>query len=158
MVGDVELGHDRLAEALNLNIAAIVRANGHGGVDHVRDCHHDGLYALAHGLGGLLKLGKALRVCLDLSLCLLRLGKLRGILLRLTHELSDLFRQSVSARAQLVCLRQRLAIALIKLHDLVHQRELRLLKLLSYVLLHGLRILADKLYIKHFDYSLLYLS
>ena len=37
VVGHVEVGHLGLAEALNLHIAAVVRADGHAGVDDVGD-------------------------------------------------------------------------------------------------------------------------
>ena len=150
VVGDVKIGHDRLAEALHLDVAAVVRAYRDGGVYHVWDGHHDGLYPLAHLRGRFLKLGKAVGVCLDLRLGLLGLGKLRRVLLRLTHELADLLGKGVAAGAKLVCLGQRRAVASVKLHDLVHQRQLLLLILLPYVLPDCLRVLADKLYIKHF--------
>jgi len=153
VIGNVEIGNDRLAEALDLDICRVVRADGNGGIDDVRDGQHD--LADAHGklVVQRLKLGKAVGVCLDLRLCLLGLGKLRGVLLRLTHELSDLFRQRVAACAQLVCLGHRRAVFHVKVNDLVHQRQLLVLKLLFDVFLYCIRVFADKFYIEHCCFS-----
>ena len=41
VVGDLKIGHLRLAEALDLNVAAVVRADGDARIDDVRDQQHD---------------------------------------------------------------------------------------------------------------------
>ena len=102
VVGDGEVGNDRLAEALDLDIAAVVRTDGNGVVDDVRDGEHDGADALAHLGGSLLKLGQTVGIGLDLSLDLFRLFQLRGVLLRLTHENAHLLGLGVAGGAQVL--------------------------------------------------------
>ncbi len=41
VVGNFKIGHLRLAEALDFDIAAVVRADGDAGIDDVRDQQHD---------------------------------------------------------------------------------------------------------------------
>ena len=156
MVGDGEVGNDRLAEALDLDVAAIVRSDGNGWVNDVRDGEHDGAYALAHFAGCLFKLGKTLGVCLDLCLCFFRFLKLAWVLLCLSHKNAHLLGQRVSRSTQVVCLGEGCAVFHIKLQNLVNEGQLCILELLLYVILDCLGIFSYKLYIKHCDYSLLY--
>ena len=153
VVGNIVIGHGGLAEALDLDVCRVVGAYGHALVDDVRDRQHDLSDAHCQLIVKRLELGKTVGVCLDLRLGLLSLLKLRGILLRLTHELSDLFRQRVALCTQIVCLGHRCAVLLIELDHLVHQRQLRVLKLLFYVFLYYLGVFADKFYIQHRFFS-----
>ena len=40
VVRDLEIGHDGLTEAFELDVFRVVLSDGHGGVDDVRDDHH----------------------------------------------------------------------------------------------------------------------
>ena len=69
-MGNLKIGYNGIAEALYLDIAAVVRADGNGRVDDVRDHVHD-LAQLVLGLGLLLfKLRAALVVGLLVVLLL----------------------------------------------------------------------------------------
>ena len=65
MVRHLEIGDERLAEALRLNVAAVVRADGHGGVDDVRDHIEDLADARVHVRDLLVERRAALVVRLD---------------------------------------------------------------------------------------------
>ncbi len=79
VIGDLKVGRLRLAEALDLHVAAVVRADGHAGVDHLGDDHHDLVQLLpglldpgvqqSHAIGVGLD-GSIIRIdlCLDLGL------------------------------------------------------------------------------------------
>ncbi len=86
MIGYLKIGNDRLTEALHLNVIAVVRTDGNGGVDYVRNVQHYLMDALCVLFLKLLKLGKTVRVLFDLLfylLCFLRLG---WVFLCLTHQ------------------------------------------------------------------------
>ena len=85
VVGDIEGWHRGLAEALHLHVAAVVLADWHGGVDHLRDHQQDVVDLLAQLLLHLLQLSQTVGVGLHLRLHRLGLLQLGGILLGLTH-------------------------------------------------------------------------
>jgi len=153
VVGDLEIGHSRLAEALHLNIAAVVRADGNARIDHLRDDHHAlGEFRLVLRLE-LFQLGQTCGLARDLGLDVLGLLQLGGVLLRLSHQHADLLGKGVAVGAKLVRLGLRRAQLLIKLHHLVHEGELLVLELLADVLAHELRVLTDKTNVQHDIFS-----
>ena len=85
VVGYLEFGYKRLAEALDLNVLAVVLADGYGRVDDLRNAHHDLCYLRAELGFLLLKLRKKLRL-----LCDLFLDSHGFFLLALTHQHTDL--------------------------------------------------------------------
>ena len=125
----------------------IIRPNGHAVVYHLRDAEHDGAQLLLQlALLGF-KRGKALGVGLDLRLDCLGLCQLGGVLLRLAH--AHLLGEGVAGRAQLVGLGDGRTQARVVVYRLVNKRQLGVLKLLAYVLAHGLRVLAHKFDVQH---------
>ena len=150
VVGDGEVGNDRLAEALDLDIAAVVRTDGNGVVNDVRDGEHDGADALAHRGGSLLKLGQTVGIGLDLRLDLFGFFQFARILLRLTHQHADLLGQRISRSTKVIALGESGTVLHIELQNLVNEGELCVLKLLPDVFLNFLGIFSYELYIKHF--------
>ena len=73
MVGDFKIGHDGLAEALDLDVAAVVRADGNGRVNDVRDHIHDLADARVHLRDRLVELCTTIIICLDGSVILVDL-------------------------------------------------------------------------------------
>ena len=155
MVGDPKVWHSRLAEALHLDIAAVVRADGHAGVDHLGNGVHDLLNAGGQFLLFLLQLCHLVGVRLDggvvgIDLCLqLSLLCLVGALLQLAEQRAVGLAQLVAGGLQGLHFLQGCAVLGILFDDLVHQRQLCVLKLLFDVFLNGVRVLADKFDIQH---------
>ena len=155
MVRDGEIGHDRLTEALCLDVVGVVRADGHAGVDHLGDGVHDLLNACGElGLLGF-QLCHLVGVCLDggvvgVDLCLqLSLLCLVGALLQLAEQRAVGLAQLVAGGLQGLHFLQGCTVLGILFDDLVHQRQLCILKLLFDVFLNGVRVLADKFDIQH---------
>ncbi len=149
VIGDRKIGHDGLAEALNLHVGAVVRADRHGGVDDVGDVQHQRADARGAVLLQLFQLLKPLGVGLHLGLDLLGLGELGRVLFRLTHQHADLLGKAVAAGAQLAGLGDGGAVLRVELQHLVHHGQLVILKLFLDVFLDDLRIFPDKLDIQH---------
>ena len=158
MVGNLEVRRLRLAEALYLHVAAVVRADRHGGVDHLGDDQHDlvqrGLRLLLLGL----QLGHAFGIGLDGGVVGVDLH-LNGGSFGLVGAFFQLAEQGAVGLGQLVALGlQRLTVgngltALgVQCDGLVHQRQLGVLELLADVFLDGFRVLPDKFDIKHTSY------
>ena len=142
---DLKIGHDRLAEALHLDVVTVVRADGDGGVDDVRDHVHD-LAQLILCLGlPLFKLRAALVVGLDLrivffdlllQLCLLRLVGF----FQLTVERPVGLRELVAGSLQLLAFLLRRALFRVETDGLVHERQLCILKLFPDIFADSVRI------------------
>ena len=144
MVRDRIVRHNRLAEALDLDIVAVIGADGHTGVDHLGDRVHDLLnLGLQLGLLGL-QLLQAVSLRGDLLLDFLGLGSLAGVLLGLTHQGTDLLGQLIAVCAQVAGLADGGAILGVKLDDLVYEGQFGVLKLLLDVFLDGFRVFTDK--------------
>ena len=144
MVGNGVIGHNRLAEALDLDVAAVIGADRHAGVDHLGDRVHDLLdLGLQLGLFGL-QLFQAVSLSGDLLLDFLGLGCLAGVLLGLAHQSTDLLGQLVAVGAQVAGLADGSAVLGIQLDDLVDQGQLGILELFADVFLDCLRIFTDK--------------
>ena len=149
MVGDLEIGHPGLAEALNLHVAAVVRPDGHAGVDHLGNDHH-ALGQLGVQLRlQLLQLGQPGGLPGYLGLDLLGLRQLGGILLGLAHKHADLLRQGVAVGPQLVGLGFGGPEFGIQLQHLVHQGQLGILELLPDVLPDGVGVFPYKFNVQH---------
>ena len=155
VVRDGEIRHHRLAEALGFHVIGIVRADGHAGVDHLGNGVHDLLNAGGQCLLFLLQLCHLVGVRLDggvvgVDLCLqLSLLCLVGALLQLTEQRAIGLAQLVAGGLQGLHFLQGCAVLGILFDDLVHQRQLCILKLLFDVFLNGVRVLADKFDIQH---------
>ena len=144
MVGDLEVGFRLLAEALDLDVLAVVLADRHGGVDHLRNLHQIGLqlFFQLRLLG--FKLGKLLRLLGDKRLLCL------GFFLHaLAHQHADLLGDLVAIGAQLIGAGVCRALLGIHRHHFVDERQLVILKLLADILLDKLGILTDKFYVQH---------
>ena len=76
VIGNIEIGDDGLAEALDLNVCAVIRADGDGRIDDVRDGQHDLMDTFCVVLLKTLKLGEPVGLRLDLRLDLFSLIKL----------------------------------------------------------------------------------
>ena len=162
MVRDGEIGHHRLAKALSLHVVGVIGADGHTGVDHLRDGVHDLLDAVSQL--GFLGLQLCHLVCvgldggvvgIDLGLQLGLLG-LVGALLQLTEQGAVGLAQLVAGSLQALNFLQALAVLCVLLDDFIHQRELGILELLLDVFLDSIRVVTDKFDIKHDLLSLLY--
>ena len=155
VVRDGEIRHNGLAEALGLHVIGIVRADGHAGVDHLGNGVHDLLNAGGQCLLFLLQLCHLVGVRLDggvvgIDLCLqLSLLCLVGALLQLTEQRAVGLAQLVTGGLQGLHFLQGCTVLGILFDDLVHQRQLGILKLLFDVFLNGVRVLADKFDIQH---------
>ena len=99
-----------------------------------------------------LKLGEPVGLRLDLRLDLFSLLKLRGILLCLPHEHTDLLGEGVAACAQIACLGYGRAILRVEVEKLIHEGELRVLKLLFDVLFYCIGVFSYELNVEHFCY------
>ena len=76
VIGNIKIGDDGLAEALDLNVCAVIRADGDGRIDDVRDGQHDLMDTLCVVLLKTLKLSEPVGLRLDLRLDLFSLLKL----------------------------------------------------------------------------------
>ena len=149
VVGDLKIGHLRLAEALDLNVAAVVRADGDARIDDVRDEEHDLVDLLLVLFLELFKLGQAVSVLLDGRLDLLGFLKLARVLLRLTHQHADLLGKGVAAGAQLARLGDGGAVRSVERDDLVDEGKLFVLEFLLDVFLDQFGIFPQKFHIQH---------
>ncbi len=145
VIRNLIIGSYGLAEALDLNICAVIGADGNGGVNDVGDVHHEDADALRVLLLKLLKLCETVCICLDLSLDLLCLFKLGRVLFCLTHQHTDLLGKSVAAGAELACFGYGCSVLGIELKNLINHRELCILKLLLDIFLDYIGIFSDKL-------------
>ena len=149
MVRDGIIRHNRIAKALYFHIAAVVRADGHTGVDHLRDGVHD-VADLVLQLGFLgFQLFQAVSLCGHLLLDLLGFGGLAGVLFSLAHQHANLLGKLVAVGAQGVTLANGGAVLGIQIDDLVYQRQLGILKFLFNVLLDLIGVLTHKTNIQH---------
>ncbi len=144
VVGNFKIGHDGLAEALDLDVAAVVRADGDGGVDDVRNHIHDLADLLLISVCDLFELGPAVVVRLDGCLDLFGFFELARVLLRLTHQHADLLREGVAAGVQLARLGDGGAVLGVELDDLVDERQLFVLELLLDVFLDRIGIFPQE--------------
>ena len=149
VVGDGEVGGFRLAEALYLHVAAVVRADGHGGVYHLGDDQHDAVQVGGQLLLHLLELGQTVGIGLDLGLGLLGLRQLARVFLGLPHEHTHLFGQLVAQGAEVAGLLHGGAALGIDGHGLVYQGQLGVLKLLADVFFDGFGVLPKEFDVKH---------
>ena len=99
--------------------------------------------------------GQPLGFVRDLLLYGLGLCQLAGIFLGLSHQHTNLLAEPVAVSAELVGLLNVSPALSVQRNDLVYQRQLFILKFLLDVFLYGIRVLPDKLHIKHISSSLL---
>jgi len=145
VMGNLKIGYNGIAEALYLDIAAVVRPDRNGGVDDVRDHVHD-LTQLVLGLGLLLfKLRAALVVGLDLGVVfidqLLKLSLLRLVgLFQLAVERTVCLRQLIAGGLQLLAFLLRRTLLRVEPDGLVYERQLCILKLFPDIFADCVRI------------------
>ena len=144
MIRDLEIGHLRLAEPLELDVFAVVPAYGHVGRDDVGYGHHV-LFQIPFDLRGFRFDGReTLRVRDDL-----RLDFFGFLFIALLHQHADLFGKGVSGGAQSIAFGDQRAALRIELRHLIYERELFVLKLLFDVFLYQIGICSDKIDIDH---------
>ena len=151
VVGNIKIGDYRFAEALYLDVIAVVRADGNAGVDDIRDIQHNLVDTRSVLLLQRFKLSETVGICLDLSLYFLSLFELGGVFLGLTHEHTDLLREGISACAQITCFGYCGTVLRVKLQNLIDKGQLRILKFLFDVLTNYIGIISYKLYVQHFS-------
>lgn len=144
-MGNLKIGYNGIAKALHFNVMAVVRADGDGGVNDVRDHVHD-LAQLVLGLGLLLfKLRAALVVGLDLGVVfinlLLQLRFLRLIrFFQLAIKRTVCLRQLVAGGLQLLAFLLRRTLLRVEPDGLVYERQLCILKLFPDIFADCVRI------------------
>ena len=144
VVGDLEIRDHGLAEAFDLHVLAVVFSDGNGGVDDVRDRHHDGADLFGELGFLLLQFRKTGGLFGDLLLDGLGL-----FLLTLRHETADLLRELVPVPAELVGLLHDGAVFGVESDHFVDERELFFLEFVADVLAHGFGIFAHEFDVKH---------
>ena len=144
MVGHLKVRHNGLAETLHLYVFVVVPADGHRFVNDIGNHQHDfanpSLQIGFQGFG----LGKFLG-----KLCNLRLLRLRFLLLPLCHQPADSLADGLALVPQCIALHLGFSVLLVQFHNLVHQRQLFILKFLFDVFLDQFRICPDQLHINH---------
>ncbi len=144
VIGHLKIRHLRLAEALNLDVLAVVFADGHGIVDDVRD-HQHALADLRLELRFLLFQG--VQLLGDAGDFLAYLHRL--VLLALAHQRADLLGQDVALVAQGIAALQGVAVFLVQGDDLVHHGQLLVLEFLADVFLDFFRVGPDQVDVQH---------
>ena len=145
VMGNLKIGYNGIAKALHFNVMAVVRADGDGGVDDVRDHVHD-LAQLVLGLGLLLfKLRAALVVGLDLGVVfinlLLQFRFLRLIrFFQLAIKRTVCLRQLVAGSLQLLAFLLRSTLFRVETDGVVYKRQLCILKLFPDIFADCVRI------------------
>ncbi len=149
VIGNLVIRDHRLTEALDLDIGAVIRADGYGGVNDVRDQQHALIELILVFLFQLLQLLEALGILPDLLLDGLGLGGLGGILLRLSHQHADLLGELVSPGTQFAGLGDGRAGSGVEIDDLVHQRQFGILVLFPDVFADQLRVFPYEFDVQH---------
>ena len=145
VMGNLKIGYNGIAKALHFNVMAVVRADGNGGVDDVRDHVHD-LAQLVLGLGLLLfKLRAALVVGLDLGVVFIDLLlQFRFLPLirffQLAIKRTVCLRQLVAGGLQLLAFLLRSTLFRVEPDGLVYERQLCILKLFPDIFADCVRI------------------
>ena len=137
VIGHLKIGHDRLAEALDLHVLAVVLADGDFLADDLRNLHHD-----LGDLGGQLcllcfQLLELFRLTVDLVF-----QRHAFLALALRHQLADLLGDLVAVGAQVVCLLLCRAALRVQRDHLVDERQLAVLKFLFDVLFYRVGIFS----------------
>ncbi len=127
VVRDGIVRHNRLAEALDLDIVAVIGADGHAGIDHLGMVYMISLIFSSSSPSFGLQLLQAVSLGRDLLLDFLGLGSLAGVLLGLTHQGADLLGQLIAVCAQVAGLADGGAVLGVKLDDLVYEGQLGVL-------------------------------
>ena len=144
MVRDIELRHNRLAKPLYLHIAAVVRANGNGGVYDIGNTQHYCMNLRLQLCLLLFQLSQAGGVCLDLLLDRLGFLELGRVLLGLPHQHTYLLTQGIAFCPQLAGLGNGGTILAVQSQDLVHQGKFFLLELLFYIFPDRVRVIPNE--------------
>ena len=150
VVGDLEIGHNRLAVALYFDVFTVILTDGNGGIDDVGDDQQNVTDLLLHLLLHLLQLGQTGSLLGDLFLHLL------GFLaLALCHQAADALGDAVSLGTQVACFLLNSTALSVQLDDFIDQGQLGILEFLFDVFLDDVRVLTDKFDVQH-DYLLLF--
>ena len=148
VVRDLEIRNDRFTKALDLDILAVVLADRHGGINDVRNDHHD-LTDLRLKL--VLTLAERCHFLVDACIFLSNacLGLVRAGNLAACDPLADLLGKALLLGSQVVALLLGVAELLVELDDLVNEGELFVLELLLDVFLDKIRVGSQKFNIQH---------
>ncbi len=154
VIGDRKIGHKGLAEALDLDVAAVVRADGHGRVDDIGDGEQADMNAFGVRFLQALQLGQTLIIGLDgghigVDLRLNGGSFFHCGFLQLAEEGTVGSAQLVFLCAQVACLGDGRAVFLIQFQNLVHEGQLLILELLFDVLTHEVGVFPDESDIQH---------
>ena len=144
MVRDIELRHNRLAKPLYLHIAAVVRANGNGGVYDIGNTQHYCMNLRLQLCLLLFQLSQAGGVCLDLLLDRLGFLELGRVLLGLPHQHTYLLTQGIAFCPQLAGLGNGGTILAVQSQNLLHQWKFFLLELLFYIFPDRVRVIPNE--------------
>ena len=149
VIGDLIGGNHRLAEALHFHVAAVVGADGNGGINDVRDIQHQAVDPGGVLLLQLLQLRQTLVIRLDGGHVGVDLGLDGGFFLfrglfQLSEEGAVGLAQRVFPGAKIAGLGDGGAVFGVQLQHLVHHGQLGVLELLFDVFFHQLRIFPDK--------------
>ena len=144
MVGNLKIRHKRLAEALDFHVLRVILADGHAGVDDLRNDLHPLLDLLGVLLLQRLQLHELFGNLGDFGL-----GGLGLVLLALLHQPADLLGEHLALIAQGIGALHCLAVLAVEIDDLVHQRQFAVLKLAPDVFTHDVGRLADEIDVNH---------
>ena len=155
MIRNLIIRYHRLAKPFDFNIAAVVRTEGNGRIDDVRNQKHSFVKIFLIGFFQLLECGQAFIVGLDgghigVNFCLNGGFFFLGGLLQFAEERSVCLAEPVSLCAQFACLSDSGAVFCIQINDLIHQRKLCVLIFLSNIFLYNIRVFPNKSDIEHF--------
>ena len=135
VVGYLEVGDRRLAEALDLHIFAVIPADRNRGVNEIGDHQHPlADFPFELFLEGL----QLLKLPVDGGH--LRFGALGLLLLALGHQSADLLADRIALAAQLVAAGLGVAVLLVLLDNLIDKDKLLILEFLFDVLLDQIGI------------------
>ena len=154
MIRNLIIRHNGLPEAFDLDVEAVVRSEGNGGVNDIRNEKHAPVDLIGILFFQLFQLCKALVIGLDGGHVGVNLGLngsflfFRGFL-QLSEERAVCLAQFFLLSAQFACFGNGGAVFGIQLNDLVHQRKFGILIFLPDVFLHELRVFPDKSDIQH---------
>ena len=150
MVRNLKIRHFRLAEALHFHVAAVVRTDRDRRIDDIRNLQHDGMNFFRQFLFLLLQLRKPLlfgahfcHVCVNF--CLNGGFFLFRGLFEFAEKGPVRLAQAVFLCTQVAGLADGSTVFRIQLQHFIHKRQLCVLKFLSDVFLHYIRIVSNKL-------------
>ncbi len=139
VIRNLKIRNERFAESLNLNIFAVILADGNRLVNDVRYHHHTLCNLCTEFCFTLGKLVKFLRLSGNLLFnffCLVSLA--------LCHQSTDLLRNLVSVCSEFIRSCNNFSAFIVKFDYLVNERKFFILKFFLYIFLYDFRIFSYK--------------